>query len=359
MSVDPHSAGFVHPTRRWPRRWPGRVLVTGGAGFIGTNAIRHLVHDGVAVTAFDSFRRPGSERNLDLLQRELDSQVRVVVGDVRDADAVDRAVADVDAVLHLAGQTAVTTSLDDPRGDMFDNAVGTFNVVDAARRSPKQPIVVYASTNKVYGSLDDLAVAEEADHYRLVDLPHGIPESRPLDFASPYACSKGAGELYVRDFARTYGVPTVVIRQSCIYGERQLGVEDQGWLAWFVRSGLSGQPLTIFGDGKQVRDLLHVDDLIDVYHRAMDRIDDVSGDVFNVGGGADRSMSIWWQLRPTLEAALGTAMPEPTFGPWRTGDQKIFIADIAKAREKLGWTPAISTTDGLNRLVDWFRTSDR
>jgi len=334
------------------------VLVTGGAGFIGTNAIRHLVQDGADVTAFDSFRRPGSQQNLERLQADLDGQVRVVVGDVRDADAVARAVGSADAVLHLAGQTAVTTSLLDPRGDLFDNAIGTFNVVEAARHCPQPPIVVYASTNKVYGALETLELCEETDHYRLVDLPQGVPESHPLDFASPYACSKGTGEVYVRDYARTYGVPTVVIRQSCIYGERQLGVEDQGWLAWFVRSGLAQLPLTIFGDGKQVRDLLHVDDLVDAYHRAMASIDHVTGDAFNVGGGADRSLSIWWQLRPTLEAALGQTLPEPTFGPWRSGDQKVFVADIGKAGRVLGWVPTISTADGLARLVDWFRTSE-
>lgn len=345
--------------RSYGDRWPDRVLVTGGAGFIGSNAVRRLVHDGVRVTAFDSFRRSGTQANLDRLRAELDGEVEVVVGDVRDADAVDQVVRNADAVLHLAGQTAVTTSLVDPRGDLFDNALGTFNVVDAARRSPRQPIVLYASTNKVYGSLDDVAITEETDCYCLTDLPNGIPESQPLDFASPYACSKGAGELYVRDYARTYGVPTVVIRQSCIYGERQLGVEDQGWLAWFVRSGLSGEQLTIFGDGKQVRDLLHVDDLVDAYQRAIARIDDVSGRAFNVGGGADRSTSIWWQLRPVLEDAIGTAIPEPTFAPWRTGDQKIFVADISKAHDDLGWAPAVSTADGLARLVDWFRTAER
>jgi CDP-paratose 2-epimerase len=336
--------------------WPERVLVTGGAGFIGANVVRRLVSSGVAVTLFDNLSRPGVTANLTALQDEFGLDLKTTIGDIRDADAVTAAVAGVGAVVHLAGQTAVTTSIARPRDDLLDNVVGTFNVLDAARRSRHNPIVVYASTNKVYGDLADLGVVEEPDHYRLAELTHGVSEAQPVDPVSPYGCSKAAGEHYVTDFSNTYGVPTVVMRQSCVYGEHQLGVEDQGWLAWFAVSGRVGRPLTIFGDGKQVRDLLHVDDLVDAYSVAVARIDRVAGQVFNVGGGPDNAVSIWWQLRPLLEGALQRNLPDPTFGPWRLGDQKVFVSDTTKATEMLGWRPQIGVGEGLARLVAWLDT---
>jgi CDP-paratose 2-epimerase len=340
---------------RRPERagWPERVLVTGGAGFIGTNVVRRLVAEGVTVTLLDNLSRPGVAANLRALRADLGPDLRTVTADVRDPAAVTAAVEGMGAVVHLAGQTAVTTSIERPADDLFDNVVGTFNVLDAARRSRQQPIVIYASTNKVYGDLTDLGVAEEPDRYRLTSLPDGVPETQPVDPVSPYGCSKACGEQYARDFARTYGVPTVIMRQSCIYGEHQLGVEDQGWLAWFAEAGLTGRRLTIFGDGRQVRDLLHVDDLVDAYTAAVGRIDQVSGEVFNVGGGSANSVSIWWQLRPALEAALGRELPDPAFGPWRVGDQKVFVADTSKARAVLDWQPRIDVEAGLTRLVRW------
>lgn len=338
--------------------WPARVLVTGGAGFIGTNLVQRLVRSGVDVSVFDDLSRPGVAANLAVLRREFADGLAVQIGDVRDAAAVDRAVAPVDAIVHLAGQTAVTTSLARPADDLYANVVGTFNVLDAARRSRREPIVVYASTNKVYGDLAHLGVVEEVDHYRFADLPQGIAETHPVEPVSPYGCSKAAGEQYTRDFARSYGLRTVVMRQSCIYGEHQFGVEDQGWLAWFAECGRSGRPLTLFGDGKQVRDLLHVDDLLDAFAAAIARIDAVSGEAFNIGGGAANAVSIWWQLRGALESALRAPLAEPSFGPWRTGDQKVFVADTAKARELLGWEPQIGITDGLTRLVTWLDARD-
>jgi CDP-paratose 2-epimerase len=336
--------------------WPERVLVTGGAGFIGTNVVRRLVSAGVAVTLLDNLSRPGVSANLTALQEQFGLDLQITIGDVRDPDAMASAVHGVGAIVHLAGQTAVTTSIARPRDDLLDNVVGTFNVLDAARRSRQQPIVVYASTNKVYGELADLDVVEERDHYRLAGMPGGVTESHPIDPVSPYGCSKAAGENYVKDFARTYGVPTVIARQSCVYGEHQLGVEDQGWLAWFAAAGRAGRPLTIFGDGKQVRDLLHVDDLVDLYSAAVASIDRVTGQVFNVGGGADKAVSIWWQLRPLLEAALHLELPEASFGPWRLGDQKVYVSDTSKASEVLGWRPRIDICDGLERLVAWLDT---
>lgn len=338
--------------------WPETVLVTGAAGFIGCNIVRQLVEAGVTVSAFDNFSRPNSAWNAMTLRRDLGDEVRFIDGDVRDDDAVIAATAKADAIVHLAGQTAVTRSIVDPRGDFLDNALGTFNILEAARMSGRDPIVLYASTNKVYGALDDLEIIEEHDRYRFADLPNGVDENRPVDFASPYACSKGAGERYVVDYARTYGLRTVVFRQSCIYGEHQLGVEDQGWLAWFLLALRAGKPITIFGDGKQVRDLLHVDDLFACFSAAVERIDKAAGHVYNVGGGQSNSLSIWWQLAPFLEEALNDDLPEPSFASWRLGDQRIFIADSGKARRELGWEPTISPTIGIRRMVDWLDSVD-
>lgn len=336
--------------------WPASVLVTGGAGFIGSNFVRRLAALGVSVTVLDNFSRANSGWNADQLRRDLGSDIRMVSGDIRDAAAVTRATIGADAIVHLAGQTAVTRSVEDPEGDFLDNCVGTFNVLEAARSNGRDPIVLFASTNKVYGSLDDLAIIEEADHYRFADLPNGIDEQRPIDPTSPYACSKSAAEAYVVDYAPTYGLRTVAFRQSCIYGEHQWGIEDQGWLAWFLIALKTGRPITIFGNGKQVRDLLHVDDLFACFTAAVERIDRTAGHVYNVGGGASNSVSIWWQLAPLLEEALGRHIPEPAFAPPRLGDQRIFIADTAKARRHLDWAPAITVSEGLRRVVEWVDT---
>ena len=260
-------------------------MVTGGAGFIGSNLADALLGAGGTVTVFDDLSRQGSELNLAWLEARHPDRLRFVRGDVRDAAAVAEVVTGADVVYHLAGQTAVTTSVADPRSDFEANLLGTFNVLEAARRSPAPPIVVYASTNKVYGSLEHIALVEHATRHDFADLSSGIDETQPLDPQSPYGCSKGSAELYVRDYHRLYGLRTISFRQSCIYGPRQMGVEDQGWVAWFVRAAVRGEAITIFGDGKQVRDLLYVDDLIDAYVRAVDRIETTAGQVFNVGGG--------------------------------------------------------------------------
>jgi CDP-paratose 2-epimerase len=333
--------------------WPASVLVTGGAGFIGCNVVRNLAALGVNVTVLDNFSRANSKWNAEQLRRDLGDDFRLVNADICDASAVDAAAAGADAIVHLAGQTAVTRSIDDPRRDFLDNCVGTFNVLEAARTSGRDPIVIFASTNKVYGALDDLVITEQSDHYRFADLPEGIDERRPADPASPYACSKNAAETYVLDYARTYGLRTVTFRQSCVYGEHQWGIEDQGWLAWFLRASKADRPITIFGNGKQVRDLLHVDDLFACFTTAVERIDRTAGQVYNVGGGRSNSVSIWWQLAPLLEDALGRRLAVPAFAPPRLGDQRIFIADTRKAHEHLDWTPTITIEDGIRRLVDW------
>jgi CDP-paratose 2-epimerase len=232
------------------------------------------------------------------------------------------------------------------------NALGTFNVLEAARFSGKSPIVLYASTNKVYGGMEDVVVVERENDYAYQDYAYGIPETHPLDFHSPYGCSKGAGDQYVRDYARIYGLPTVVLRQSCIYGPRQFGVEDQGWVAWFLIAAVTGQPITIYGDGKQVRDVLWVEDLLDLYQLAIDKIEVAAGKVYNVGGGPDYTLAVWSELGPMMEGLLRRKVPV-SFDAWRPGDQRIFVADIRLAERELGWRPKTSREEGVRQLYEW------
>ncbi|MBU0494798.1 MAG: SDR family NAD(P)-dependent oxidoreductase [Chloroflexi bacterium] len=326
-------------------------LVTGGAGFIGTNLVERLLAQGHQVTIYDNLSRRGARLNAAWL-RERHPDLRWLQQDVRDFEPLARAAQDADVIVHLAAQVAVTTSVTDPRHDFEINALGTFNVVEAARQSPRQPIVLYASTNKVYGGMEDVVIVEEATRYAYRDLAHGVPETYPLDFHSPYGCSKGTGDQYVRDYARIYGLRTVVLRQSAIYGPRQFGEEDQGWAAWFVIAAVTGRPITIYGDGKQVRDMLHVSDLIDAYEAAIDRIDQVSGRIYNVGGGPANVTSIWTEFAPLLEEYLGRPIPV-SYGDWRPGDQQVCVMDIRKAQRELDWSPRVSFAEGLRQLVAW------
>ena len=257
-------------------------------------------------------------------------------------------------IVHLAAQVAVTTSVTEPREDFEINALGTFNVLEAARASGTSPAFLYTSTNKVYGGMENLRVAEEESHYRYLDFPLGIPESQLLDFHSPYGCSKGCGDQYVRDYQRIYGIPSVVFRQSCIYGPRQFGIEDQGWLAWFVIAVLTGKPITIYGDGKQVRDVLFIDDLLDAYDLALNNIDRVAGRAYNIGGGPDKTISIWKEFAPMLEKLAGHSIPTGQ-GDWRPGDQRIYVSDIRKAKQELGWEPVVTPEEGITRLFEWVK----
>lgn len=328
-------------------------LVTGGAGFIGANYVHRLLKRGEKVTIYDNLSRGGAPRNLEWLKREFgESAFDLIVADVRDAARLADAARACDVIVHLAGQVAVTTSVTNPREDFEANALGTFNVVETARLSGRNPIVIYASTNKVYGGMEEVALLEEPTRWRYKDLIKGCPESQPLDFHSPYGCSKGAGDQYVRDYARIYDLPTVVFRQSCIYGPRQFGIEDQGWVAWFIIAAVRGRPITIYGDGKQVRDILHVEDLMNVYDLAIEKIDVAKGQVYNIGGGPQNVMSIWAEFGPKLEKLLGKKI-EIARGGWRPGDQKVFYADISKAKRELGWQPKIGVDDGVKMLFDW------
>jgi len=332
-------------------------LITGGAGFIGSNYVHRLLSRGERVTVFDNLSRAGAPLNIEWLRTNHGADsFELVVADIRDADKLAQVTRDVDIILHLAGQVAVTTSVVDPRSDFEDNALGTFNVLEAARLSGRKPIVLYASTNKVYGGMEEVRVEEGSTCYKYADLPFGVPETQPLDFHSPYGCSKGAGDQYVRDYYRIYGLNSVVFRQGCIYGPRQFGIEDQGWVAWFVIAALLAKPITIYGDGKQVRDVLFIDDLLDVYDLAVEHIDVAAGQVYNIGGGPANTLSIWQEFGPLLEKLLGRKILVER-GDWRPGDQHVYISDIRKAERYLGWQPKVSVEDGVRRLFEWVKSN--
>ncbi len=330
-------------------------LITGGAGFIGSNYVHRLLGRGEKVTIYDNLSRAGAPRNLEWLKATHgEKSFDMIVGDVRDAAKLMEAARGSDVIVHLAGQVAVTTSVTDPRQDFESNALGTFNALEAARLSGRNPVFIYASTNKVYGGMDDVKLVEDATRWRYADLKMGCPETQPLDFHSPYGCSKGTGDQYVRDYARIYNLPTVVMRQSCIYGPRQFGVEDQGWLAWMIIAAVTGRPITIYGDGKQVRDVLHVDDLLDAYDAAIEKIDVARGQVYNMGGGTRNVLAVWAEFGPLLEKLLGKKIPV-SHADWRPGDQRVFYADFSKAKKELDWEPKIGLEEGIERLFKWVK----
>jgi CDP-paratose 2-epimerase len=330
-----------------------RILITGGSGFIGCNAADRMINNNDSVTVLDNLSRPGSEQNLQWLRDKFGPErFEFLQVDIRDKDKVMRAVRSKDVILHLAGQVTVTTSVTNPRDDFENNALGTFNVLEAARLSDNNPIVLFSSTNKVYGDMLNTPVSVVNKKYSYSNQPFGIPESYPLDFHSPYGCSKGTADQYTRDYARIYGLRTVVFRQSCIYGPRQMGMEDQGWIAWFMIAVLTGQPITIYGDGNQVRDILHVNDLIDAYQAAIDQIDIASGQIYNIGGGPNNIMSVWSDLGPCLEKLYGEPIPVIR-ADWRPGDQRIYVSDIRKSESELCWSPKISVDKGIDSLWRW------
>jgi CDP-paratose 2-epimerase len=327
-----------------------KILITGGAGFVGCNWGARLMNEGHDVTVFDNLSRKGTPQNLEWLKTQ--GEVNFIHGDVRDAAALANAAKGHNAIYHLAAQVAVTTSVTNPREDFEINALGTFNMLEAARLSGMKPVIVYASTNKVYGGMEDIEVVEDKTRWRYKDLPMGLPETYPLDFHSPYGCSKGAGDQYVRDYARIYDLPTVVFRQSCIYGTRQMGVEDQGFLAHFVIATAKKRVINIYGDGKQVRDMLWIDDLLAAYNIALTNPEKVAGKIYNVGGGPLFTLSIWEDVRPLLEELSGRKI-ETKYGDWRPGDQKVYVSDIRKAQSELGWQPQVPPHEGLKRLWEW------
>ncbi len=334
---------------------PRNYLVTGGAGFIGSNYVHRLLSRGEKVTVYDNLSRLGAKANIAWLEQDFGKgAIQLVLGDVIDGSRLAQTARDADVIVHLAGQVAVTTSVMKPREDFEANALGTFNALEAARLSGRNPVFIYASTNKVYGEMDDVPVVEEPTRWRYANLEHGCAETQPLDFHSPYGCSKGAGDQYVRDYARIYGLKSVVFRQSCIYGPRQFGVEDQGWLAWMTIAAVTGRQITIYGDGKQSRDVLHVDDLLDAYDAAVANIEKIQGQVFNMGGGTPNVLAVWAEFGPLLEKLLGQKIPVAR-GDWRPGDQRVFYADTRKAMRAFSWQPRIALSEGIERLFAWVR----
>jgi CDP-paratose 2-epimerase len=329
-----------------------KMIVTGGAGFIGYHAAVHYARAGWHVTVFDDLSRRGSGINFDALG-ELPNVDRIR-GDVRSRDDLAkafRAVGEVDAVLHLAAQVAVTTSVVDPRHDFDVNAFGTFNTLEATREHAPGASFVYASTNKVYGGLEHHHVVERDGRWDFADLSLGVSEAEPLDFHSPYGCSKGSADQYVRDYSRIYGLRSFVVRQSCIYGTHQFGVEDQGWVAWFAIAAVLGLPTSIYGDGKQVRDLLWVEDLLALYDACIERGE--PGAIYNAGGGPANRCSIL-ELVDMLGDILGRDVSYE-MSDWRPGDQRVFYSDNAKAAGELGWRPCVGVQEGVHQLTSWVR----
>lgn len=334
-------------------RRPGPpVLITGGAGFIGTNLASHLAEAGRQVRVMDNLSRPGVEENLSWLRSRYPAQIEAVIADLRDGDAVDEATAGVAAILHLGAQVAVTTSVDEPVADFEANVVGTINVLEALRRRlPRQIPLLFTSTNKVYGSLPDLRLQLRGGRYWPLDpeiAGSGISERSALSFSTPYGCSKGAADQYVLDYAASYGIPSVVFRMSCIYGPHQHGTEDQGWVAHFLRQALADKPLVVYGDGRQVRDILHVSDLVAAVVAALRHIDCTRGRAFNIGGGPARAVSVL-QVLTAIGRLCGT-MPTVEHGPWRSGDQRYYVSDTRNFERTGSWRPQVPVGSGLHDL---------
>lgn len=330
------------------------VLITGGAGFVGVNLAARLLADGERVRILDSLIRPGSEANIEWLQQRYPRDVEFLQADVREPGAVAQAVEGVEHVVHLAAQVAVTRSLVTPALDFDVNALGTLNVLESIRHSSRPPSLLFTSTNKVYGGLEDLRVEAEGQRYMPTDWrvrAHGVGESRGLDFHSPYGCSKGAADQYVLDYSRSFRLRTAVFRMSCIYGPHQHGNEDQGWVAHMIRTALANEPITIYGDGRQVRDVLFVDDLVDAFGRARRRIGELAGQAFNIGGGPHNTVSLL-ELIQRLEQLLKRPVAL-SFDDWRVGDQRYYVSDTEKFQAATGWQAHMSVAQGVEKLCEW------
>lgn len=329
-----------------------KILITGGAGFIGSNAASRYLRDGHDVVVVDNLSRRGACANLEWLRQQGSLQFANV--DIRNRNCVAhlfRQHRDVDRILHLAGQVAVTLSVASPRLDFEVNALGTLNVLEGVRQAGISAPLIYSSTNKVYGKLKELPVVRQNGRYSYESLPYGVSEGQNLDFHSPYGCSKGTADQYFVDYHRIYGNPTIVFRQSCIYGYRQFGLEDQGWVAWFMIASQLGRPITVYGDGRQVRDILFIEDLLDAFDAAFAAGNAAYGRVYNIGGGPDNVLSVG-ELLAYIERKLNRKL-QYHFDDWRPGDQKVFVSDIRRARAELGWTPRVRWSQGLDLLYDW------
>src|ERR1044072_4837213 len=335
------------------------ILITGGAGFVGSNLAHRLLSAGHKVRLLDNLSRAGVERNLRWLMETHGDLVDIEVPDLRNLSIIKQAVKDASQVFHFAAQVAVTSSLVDPIEDFEINARGTLNLLEAVRAIDNPPPLIFTSTNKVYGNLADLKFTRQATRYAPLDdaiRERGINESRPLDFHSPYGCSKGAADQYVTDYARTYRLPALVFRMSCIYGPHQYGNEDQGWIAHFVIRSMSDEPITIYGDGMQVRDILFIDDLVDAFLLAQQHMKKLAGVPFNVGGGSANSISLLELL--DLLAELHGGDLSVRFEDWRAADQRYYVADTSKFSGLTGWQPRVGVHEGVRRLYEWIKTGD-
>lgn len=334
-----------------------KLLITGGCGFLGSNLAAHALTQGIDLCVFDNLYRQGSQSNLQWLRSQ--GAFEFVHGDIRNANDVDRVIARVkpDAVFHLAGQVAMTTSIADPRMDFEVNALGTLNLLEAVRANAPKAALIYSSTNKVYGDLEQYQYRETDTRYVCVERPDGFDEQTPLDFHSPYGCSKGSADQYLRDYHRIFGLKTVVFRHSSMYGGRQFATADQGWIGWFclmaaeTRAGRRQTPFTISGNGKQVRDVLHAEDMITLYFSALKHIDAAAGQAFNIGGGIANSLSLL-ELFALLESEINQPLHYKKQPP-RESDQRVFVADIGKINRLTGWAPHVSAKEGVARMLDW------
>lgn len=336
-----------------------RLLITGGCGFLGSNLAAHALECGDQLVIFDSLYREGSSDNLNWLKGK--GAFRFVHGDIRNQNDITRLVQEFrpEVVFHLAGQAAMTTSIANPRMDFEVNVMGTLNLLEAVRLYAPEAAIVYSSTNKVYGNLEQYTYRETETRFECIDKPNGFDETTPLDFHSPYGCSKGAADQYMLDYARMFGLKTVVFRHSSMYGGRQFATYDQGWIGWFCRKaiekkkGILVEPFTISGSGKQVRDVLHVEDVKRLYFTAVDRIDQAKGQAFNIGGGMKNSLSLL-ELFALLEKLLDVRLVYTKI-PWRQSDQKVFVANIGQAINLIGWEPQVDKSSGIKLMLDWLR----
>lgn len=328
-----------------------KILITGGAGFIGVNSAISFIRNGWQVIVLDNLSRKGAKLNLQWLKEQSDFIFEDI--DIRDSDNVSNAIKkhQPDVLLHLAAQVAVTTSVINPREDFDINALGTLNLLEAVRQHSPDTFFINASTNKVYGKMEDLGIIERNGRYEYEHLMSGVPENRNLDFHSPYGCSKGVADQYTIDYARVYNLNTVTLRQSCIYGPRQFGIEDQGWVAWFTIAAMLDKEITVYGDGKQIRDVLHVEDLVAAYQAAIDNRQRISGTAINIGGGPSNTLSLL-ELLDYLEKTLEKKIT-PSWDDWRPGDQPVFVCDLDKAKEEMDWQPTISVDQGVVKLIHW------
>ena len=338
-----------------------KYLITGGCGFLGSNIASEILKQGGELIIFDSLYRFGSYQNKEWLETQ--GEFIFIHGDIRNTNDVERAIKEhkPDVIYHLAGQVAMTTSISDPRMDMEVNVGGSFNLLNSVRLYSPETTIIYSSTNKVYGDLEQFTYEETVTRYRCVEKPNGFDESVNLDFHSPYGTSKGSADQYMLDFARIYGLKTVVFRHSSMFGGRQFATYDQGWIGWFIqqainiKNGTQKEPFTISGNGKQVRDMVHAEDVVALYLKASIKIDTIKGQAFNVGGGIENSSSLL-ELFSFLEKELNVKMGYTEL-PVRESDQKIFVSDLSKARELIGWGPKVSKEEGIIKMIEWVKTS--